>query len=89
MIDKNPKEIWLQIGIGQEDEDRTWCVDKINDTDVKYIREDQLKSLIRSEVNKAKKEERTSIGLSFEEWLCADTNELIEDAIKRITKVEV
>ena len=40
-----PKEIYLQLG---EDDEKavewfdgaTWCQDKINDTDVKYIRAD-------------------------------------------------
>ena len=36
----NRQEIWLQVGENQEDEDRTWSEDKINDTDIKYIRAD-------------------------------------------------
>ena len=38
MKEKTPKIIWLQIGEGQVEEERTWCQDKINDSDIKYIR---------------------------------------------------
>jgi hypothetical protein len=37
---KSPKIIWLQVDQG---EDTTWCEDKINDSDVKYIRVDKPK----------------------------------------------
>ena len=38
---KHPKEIYLQVE-SEDDfhEGITWCEDKINDTDVKYIRSD-------------------------------------------------
>ena len=39
-----PKVIWLQIGedcdcenIEWRDHDITWCVDKINDNDIRYV----------------------------------------------------
>lgn len=37
---KAPEKIWLQINEedGEENHEVTWCQDKINDTDVEYVR---------------------------------------------------
>ena len=43
-----PKRIWLQTGLGLGDEDAawetlegvTWCIDRINPSDVEYVRRD-------------------------------------------------
>ena len=45
---KKPKEIYLQIGEGQEDEEQTWCEDEINKSDVKYIRVDMVLRKLRN-----------------------------------------
>ncbi len=40
-LDKTPKEIYLQHRSDDTYGEQTWCEDKINDTDVKYVRADQ------------------------------------------------
>ena len=40
MSEKIPDKIYLQIKDedGDDQDDWTWCIDKINDTDIEYIR---------------------------------------------------
>jgi len=57
MIEEAPEVIWLQTGLedGEETFDTswegiTWCSDKINDSDVKYIRADLVKKVLKGEL---------------------------------------
>lgn len=58
-MNKPPKEIYLQWVEQEEDsmwEGVTWCIDKIHDSDIKYIRSDLVSSS-----NKANTPDRTTI----------------------------
>ena|SRR3990167_5166233 len=54
------EEIWLQVGENQGDEDRTWCEDKINDSDVKYIRADLITKIRLEDCEEVKKMKKYS-----------------------------
>ena len=65
MSDKEaPKQIWLQEPNDCDDDDWnewqdvvTWCADKINDTDIKYVRADRYDALLIVLLMLAAKEE--------------------------------
>lgn len=51
IVRKAPKTIYLQVGEDVDDyddvswADATWCIDKINDSDIEYVRADKLNTV--------------------------------------------
>jgi hypothetical protein len=72
-----PDKIYLQI---EDETEVTWCVDRINDTDVEYLRVDRYKSL-RNLYNDVVARNKT-MRLMF-------VNLLAEDCFKEFDKEEV
>ena len=83
---KQGEEIWLQIGENQEDEDRTWAEDKINESDIKYIRADVVEKTRSSAIRETVEDFRKEVELIHEKTYykyCGD------ECIGRIVKEDI